>query len=120
MIITRRLLPDRRASERFTITHDGALYLCTLSCFDDGRLAEIFIDAEKQNSQLSVHANDIAVLASLLLQHGVSAAEIRHSISGPIATALSEAEKNSEFCGNLPPKATGGASRRQSREPMEK
>jgi hypothetical protein len=34
------------------------------------------------------------VLASLLLQHGISLAAIRHSISGPLATALSLAESD--------------------------
>jgi ribonucleoside-diphosphate reductase alpha chain len=77
---------------RFTVEHDGARYTATLSKFDDGRIAEIFLDAAKPDSQLAVHANDAAVLASLLLQHGCEAAVIRRSISGPIATALAQAE----------------------------
>ena len=40
-----------------------------------------------------MHANDAAVLASLLLQHGVTAAAIRHSIAGPLATALAHVEE---------------------------
>ena len=59
----RRRLPQRRGSIRFPITHDNVPYLVTLSLFDDGRLAEVF----------------------LLLQYGVSAS---HSISGPFSTAL--------------------------------
>lgn len=86
--MNRQRLPNRRASERFSISHDGVPYLVTLSRFDDGRPAEIFLDAHKPDSALAVHANDAAVLASLLLQHGVDAAVIRRSISGPIATAL--------------------------------
>jgi ribonucleoside-diphosphate reductase alpha chain len=77
---------------RFAIRHDGAAYLATVTKFDDGRIAEIFLDAQKPDSALVVHAHDAAVLASLLLQHGVTAAAIRHSIFGPIATALAEAE----------------------------
>jgi ribonucleoside-diphosphate reductase alpha chain len=88
--MTRERLPNRRASLRFTVDYDGQRYTATLSRFDDGRIAEIFLDAAKPDSQLAVHANDAAVLASLLLQHGVSAAAIRHSISGPIATALAK------------------------------
>ena len=89
----RHRLPDRRASMRFSFRHDGALYSATLSKFPDGQLAEIFIDADKPDSALAVHANDAAVLASMLLQHGVTAAAIRHSIAGPLATALAQVEE---------------------------
>ena len=64
-----------------------------ISKFSDGRIAEIFIDAAKPGSAIAEFANDAAVLASLLLQHGVTAAEIRHSISGPLSTALTVAER---------------------------
>jgi ribonucleoside-diphosphate reductase alpha chain len=89
----RRRLPNRRGSIRFPIRHDGIVYLVTLSRFEDGRLAEIFLDALKPDSALAVHAHNAAVLASLLLQHGVTAAAIKHSISGPIATALAAADE---------------------------
>jgi hypothetical protein len=90
----RERLPARRASIRFTIEHDGVRYRATLSKFDDGRIAEIFLDGMKPDSALAVHAADAAVLTSLLLQHGVTAAAIRRSISGPIATALARAEED--------------------------
>jgi hypothetical protein len=77
---------------RFSFTHAGRLYSATLSKFADGQIGEIFIDAHKPDSELAVHANDAAVLASLLLQHGVTAAAIRHSIAGPLATALAHVE----------------------------
>ena len=94
--MTRRLrLPNRRGSVRFTFEYNGARYLATVTRFDDGRLAEIFIDAPKPDLALAVHCNDGAVLASLLLQHGVSAAAIRHSISGPIAVALAKVDEAS-------------------------
>ena len=89
----RQRLPNRRGSVRFSFRHDNALYSATLSKFADGRLAEIFIHAQKPDSQLAMHANDAAVLASLLLQNGVTAAAIRHSIAGPLATALAHAEE---------------------------
>jgi hypothetical protein len=89
----RRRLPDRRGSTRFSFTHDNKLYSATVSTFADGQLGEIFIDADKPDSALAVHANDAAVLASLLLQHGVAAAAIRHSIAGPLATALAQVEE---------------------------
>jgi hypothetical protein len=89
-------LPNRRGSIRFAIRHDGATYLATLSRFEDGRLAEIFLDALKPDSQLAIHASDSAILASILLQHGVTAAAIRHSIAGPLATALAQAEEGED------------------------
>jgi hypothetical protein len=89
----RQRLPDRRESMRFSFTHAGRPYSATLRKFADGRLGEIFIDAHKPDSELAVHANDAAVLASLLLQHGVTAAAIRHSIAGPLAIALAHAEE---------------------------
>jgi hypothetical protein len=90
--MTRELLQNRRGSLLFQFKHGGVEYTATVSKFSDGRLAEIFIDSRRPNSQLAEFANDAAILASLLLQHGVTVAAIRHSISGPIATALALAE----------------------------
>lgn len=87
----RARLPDRRASDVFEFQHNGANYTATISRFSDDPLAEIFIDAAKPGSALAEHANDAAVLASLLLQNGVTAAKIIHSISGPLTTALCKA-----------------------------
>jgi hypothetical protein len=92
--MTRRRLENRRGSLRFSFEHGGAVYSATLSKFADGSLAEIFLDAVKPDSALAVHVSDAAVLASLLLQHGVTAAAIRHSISGPLATALAKADES--------------------------
>lgn len=89
----REKLPTRRASHAFCFEHAGARYTATVSYFPGtNRLAEIFIDHARPNSQLAELANSAAVLVSLLLQHGVTAATIKHSISGPIATALAKAE----------------------------
>ena len=87
-MIERKRLPNRRGSENFEFQHYGLRYTVTASLFSDGQLAEVFIDCGKAGSTAAVHAQDSAVLTSLLLQHGVTAATIRHSIAGPIATAL--------------------------------
>lgn len=94
-VAVREVLPARRGSVVFGFCHGGAHYTATVSYFPDGtnRLAEIFIDAAKPGSAIAEHAADAAVLASLLLQHSVSAEKIRHSISGPLATALAIAEE---------------------------
>ena len=93
--MTRQRLPNRRGAIRLSIRHDGATYLVTAGYYSNGALAEVFIDAPKPGSALAAHMNDAAVLASLLLQHGVSATEIRHSISGPLATALDQLARQS-------------------------
>lgn len=85
----RRLrLPNRRRSIRFAIEHGGQTYLATIGYYPDGRLGEVFLDSDKPNSAIATHCQDAAVLASMLLQHGVSAADIQHSVAGPIAKAL--------------------------------
>jgi hypothetical protein len=60
----RQCLPNRRGSLRFSIDYGGTVYAATLGQFDDGRLAEIFIDCHKPSSQLAVHVADAAILAS--------------------------------------------------------
>jgi ribonucleoside-diphosphate reductase alpha chain len=90
--MTREYLPNRRGSEVFEFEHASFRWTATISRFSDGRLAEIFLDHSRPNSQIAEFANDAAVLASLLLQHGVTAAAIRHSTSGVIAGALALAE----------------------------
>jgi hypothetical protein len=86
----RRRLPNRRRSEVFQFEHYAAKYTATISRFSNGDIAEIFIDHSQPNSQLAEFANDAAVLASLLLQHGITVAAIGHSISGRLATALNK------------------------------
>jgi len=60
----------------------------TYGCFTNGVLAEIFLDTGKPDATLQQHADDCAILTSLLLQHDVSPDTIRGSIAGPIRTAL--------------------------------
>ena len=81
-------LPNRRGAEIHLFEHDGRVYRTTFGHFANGTLAEIFLDTGKSNSTVQAHADDSAVLVSLLLQPGVSPAVIRRSISGPISKAL--------------------------------
>jgi ribonucleoside-diphosphate reductase alpha chain len=84
----RRHLPNRRRSIAFTFEFESHRYRATASHFDDGRLAEIFLDTDKAGTPLQLNAETAAILASLCLQHGVSVETIRHSVNGPIAVAL--------------------------------
>jgi ribonucleoside-diphosphate reductase alpha chain len=86
--MNRERLPNRRRSIAFYFEHEGHSYRATATRYDDGRLAEVFLDTGKINSPLQKNAETSAILVSLLLQHGVGADEILHSISGPIAVAL--------------------------------
>jgi hypothetical protein len=85
----RKKLPDRRLCETLSFEFDSHRYITSFSHFPGTtKLAEIFLDSGKPNTMLQIHASDSAVLVSLLLQHGVDLESIRHSISGPIKTAL--------------------------------
>jgi ribonucleoside-diphosphate reductase alpha chain len=88
--MTRRArLPNRRGSCIVAFQHNGHRYRASGSFFPHtGGLAEIFLDVGKAGSAVQQQADDAAVLASLLLQHGVSVRTIRQSITGPIAEAL--------------------------------
>jgi hypothetical protein len=86
--MSRHRLPSRRGAEIMMFQHDGRPYRVTCGCFADGALGEVFLDISRPDGAIQVHADDAAVLTSLLLQHNVSPADIRRSTSGPVDTAL--------------------------------
>jgi ribonucleoside-diphosphate reductase alpha chain len=76
----RQRLPNRRLSETFVLACNGLSYLATISRFQDGRLAEIFISNAKCGSDSDAAAKDAAVVCSIALQHGISVDVIRHAL----------------------------------------
>jgi hypothetical protein len=84
----RRLLSTRRPLYSVPVECEGHRYRATAGWFDDGKIAEIFLDTGKFGTTLQANADTAGVLVSLLLQHGVAPDVILHSISGPIAVAL--------------------------------
>jgi hypothetical protein len=92
----RERLPNRRASESFSFESAGLTYVSTISHFDDGRLAEIFIGNGKAGSHSDSAAKDSAVVASIALQYGVPLQIIRNALlrdsrgvaSSPLGAAL--------------------------------
>jgi hypothetical protein len=76
----RHRLPNRRGAVAVELEHAGHRFRMQIGCFPDGRLAELFLDAAKQNSGLDAFAADAAILVSLLLQHGATPAEIGHAL----------------------------------------
>ena len=66
----RARLPNRRLAETFELEVCGLYYTCTVGCFPDGSVGEIFLQNHKPGSQSDANARDAAVAASLALQHG--------------------------------------------------
>ena len=92
----RERLPNRRAHMLLNIEASGFRYVAGVGHYDDGRLAEIFLNAEKGGTAIDDAARDSAVVASLALQHGVDPDTLRHALmrngggeaSGPLGVLL--------------------------------
>ena len=97
----RRRLPNRRASESFEIDAQGLAFTATVSRFDDGGVAEIFLQNHKAGSAAGINAADSAVVASIALQYGVPLDVIRRALmrdshgraSGPLGVALDRLQR---------------------------
>jgi hypothetical protein len=94
----RERLPNRRHSETFSVECNGLKYTATISRFDDGRLAEIFLTNHKSGSQADSAARDAAVTCSIALQFGAPLDVIRKALmrdsrgvaSSPLGAALDQ------------------------------
>jgi hypothetical protein len=92
----RERLPNRRASTQVAFECNSLQYVATVSHFDDGRLAEIFLSNSKAGSHSDSAAKDSAVVCSIALQHGTPLDTIRHALmrdsvgrpSSPLGVAL--------------------------------
>jgi hypothetical protein len=96
MSLVRQRLPNRRASETFALESAGLAYVATISRFEDGRIAEIFLSNHKAGSAADVAARDAAICASIALQYGADVETLRKALcrdargtaSGPLGVAL--------------------------------
>ena len=94
----RQRLPNRRPHWLYRFECDGQSYTGGIGRFDDGRIAEIFINGSKVGTAVETNAQDAALVASLALQHGCPIETIRHALArpgggaGPLATLLDEVE----------------------------
>jgi hypothetical protein len=92
----RERLPNRRAALTTTFERDGARFEMTAGFYPDGRVGEVFLNADRANSLLDFLMSDAAILASLALQYGAPLDEIRHALkrdvrgaaASPIGAAL--------------------------------
>src|SRR6202048_5160422 len=88
-------LPNRRGHELLSFEHGGIRYTAGIGRFEDGALAEIFINTAKHGTAVDVNARDAAVAASLLLQYGCPADTLSRALTrnsdgsakGPRSTA---------------------------------
>ena len=91
-------LNDRRAHWLYRFECDGQSYTGGIGRFEDGRIAENFINGSKVGTAAETNAQDAAIVASLALQHGCPIDTIRHSLArsggstGPLATLLGKIE----------------------------
>ena len=77
----RTRLPDRRGHMLIDFDADGFRYTAGLGFFEDGHLAEVFLNASKIGTPIETAARDSAVVASIALQHGVPTDTIRHALT---------------------------------------
>jgi hypothetical protein len=85
--MTRARLPNRRNAEKFDFEHGGRPFTATVSRFDDGRVAEIFIHTPKVCA-IAELASEAAIVASLALQSGCPLETLRHALDGRDAGPL--------------------------------
>jgi ribonucleoside-diphosphate reductase alpha chain len=92
----RKKLPNRREHELVDFEHGGFRYVAGLGRFEDGGIAEIFLNVAKSGTLLETQARDAAITASIALQHGVTIEILRHALtrnadgtaSGPLGALL--------------------------------
>src|SRR5688572_1147583 len=93
----RRRLPHRRSHELIDFEHAGHRYTAGVGFFEEGRLAEIFINVPgRAGSGIEAVARDAATVASIALQYGTPAETIRRALtrntdgsaSGPLGAVL--------------------------------
>jgi hypothetical protein len=92
----RARLPDRRLHELFEIDHGGIHYVVGIGRFQGGEIAEIFLNAPKTGTAAAINAQDAAIAASLLFQHGCPTETLRRALTrnpdsspaGPLGAVL--------------------------------
>ena len=78
----RRRLQNRRAGESIGFEFRGAPYRVCAGRFEDGQLAEVFIDCQSKGMlPIADDAKDAAVCLSIALQYGAPAHVIRAAVT---------------------------------------
>ena len=83
--MTRQRLPNRRFADTIEFEHDTGTstlhYVATVGHFEDGTVAEIFLNANKQGTFSDTNARDAAIAASLALQYGCPVTTLRKALT---------------------------------------
>ena len=95
--MSRSRLPDRRNSISGVYEHGGIKDHCSAS-YQNGAVAELFLDGPHIGSAANIVAKEAAVLLSLALQHGTPLETIRAALpmlpdaspAGPVGAALAK------------------------------
>lgn len=67
---SRRTLPTRRRNQTWKVKIAGKSVFLTYSTYQDGSLAEVFLDVPKYGSAIQTWMQESAMMFSLALQHG--------------------------------------------------
>ena len=82
MVATKReRLLNRRLHEIVQFEHGGFTYVAGIGRFDDGKLAEVFLNADKVGTAIETQARDAAVTASLFFQNGGLPETLRRALT---------------------------------------
>jgi hypothetical protein len=88
-------LPNRRVAITTAFERDGSQYQMTVGFYPDGRVGEVFLNADRANSLLDFLMSDAAILASVALQYGAPLDEIMRALKrdgrGVAASPIGEA-----------------------------
>jgi hypothetical protein len=92
----RKCLPHRRASTLFDFTSMDMRFTASVSYYEDGRIAELFLDNHKAGSAVGTLVRDLAITFSFAVQHGADPEAIRRAVRrdsqgrplGPLGAAL--------------------------------
>lgn len=74
-------LPPRRPSETFRFEHGGFRYFGSVSFTPEGKIGEVFLQTGKTGTELEAMARDLAVVASIALQHGAETDVLRKALT---------------------------------------
>ena len=75
----RATLPSRRQAETFDVRFGEFLFTATLGRYEDGRPAEIFLNAHLQSTAIDIAARDTALMISFALQFHVPLASLQQA-----------------------------------------
>ncbi|CAK0756674.1 hypothetical protein CCP2SC5_2280002 [Azospirillaceae bacterium] len=78
--MTRKPLPNRRENQTIDLSFGNQNFAVTIGFRSDGVPGEAFVNGARVGSDLHAILSDACILVSLLLQHGVEAIALAHSM----------------------------------------